>query len=716
MSRITELLRRLERQDPALAAELTSEFKTLASRRSFGLNYERHVPEIYDLQHRRVRVGDKVRFIAPRGESFNRLDNRTWSVTEIERRDGARFAHVRELYAIGEPELCVRSVDDLVVVAEFREPIYPGLRSTGKVERGGDKPYHVVINAENYHALEALLFAYEDKVDCIYIDPPYNTRDKDWKYNNDYVDSSDVYRHSKWLAMMERRLKLAKRLLNSASSVLVVTIDEKEVNRLGLLLEQVFEGKRPQLVSIVINPLGQRRDQELARVEEYAFFIFIGSANPCDIADDLLNEPKARRNTARDKRVRWEWLLRGGADATRRNNPDLFYPIFVNPLTRTVVNVGSSLPENVDRGTVNAPDGTVAVWPLRGSGIEGRWRCSPEYFRELLDAGYAKVGDYDQARDQWALLYLGKAQIKRIESGEIQVHGRAADGSVILGPALERSPLVSPKTVWHRAAHRAGEYGTSILRVMIPGRSFPFPKSLYAVEDTLRIATGGHREALILDFFAGSGTTSHAVMRLNRQDGGTRQSIVVTNNEVSDAEARQLRQKGLRLGDPEWEQHGICEYITKPRVEAAITGLTPEGNPINGDYKFVDEFPMSEGFEENAEFFELTYEDPDRVRHDLAFTAIAPLLWMEAGSQGRRIDTPSETFDIADTYAVLFNVDAASGFVKAVAGRDGLRSAYIVTDDERQYQIIADELPRHVEAVRLYEAYLRTFQISAAEE
>ena len=112
-------------------------------------------------------------------------------------------------------------------------------------------------------------------------------------------------------------------------------------------------------------------------------------------------------------------------------------------------------------------------------------------------------------------------------------------------------------------------------------------------------------DALIMDFFCGSGTTAHAVMRLNRQDGGHRQCIAVTNNEVSAEEHRALREAGLRPGYPNWEKWGICEYITKPRIQAAITGKTLDGAEIEGDYKFTDEFPMAYGFEENAEFFTL---------------------------------------------------------------------------------------------------------------
>ena len=124
-------------------------------------------------------------------------------------------------------------IENLIVIAEFRDYIYPGLVSTGKIERGGDKPFHTVINGENFHALEALTFTHRGKIDAIYIDPPYNSGARDWKYNNDYVEAEDLYRHSKWLAMMERRLLVAKQLLNAEASVLVVTIDEKEIHRLA---------------------------------------------------------------------------------------------------------------------------------------------------------------------------------------------------------------------------------------------------------------------------------------------------------------------------------------------------------------------------------------------------------------------------------------------------------------------------------------------------
>ena len=177
MSRLTDLIAATKAKDPTLGAELEREFKALSSRRQFGLNFERHRPEAVELPQRPVRKGDKVRTLPPRG-STERGDQRLWRVTRIEKVDSARLAHLRLIE--DDSETTTSAVEDLVVVAEFRDPIYPGLVSTGKVERGGDKPFHTVINAENYHALKALTFTHKGKVDAIYIDPPYNTGAKDW--------------------------------------------------------------------------------------------------------------------------------------------------------------------------------------------------------------------------------------------------------------------------------------------------------------------------------------------------------------------------------------------------------------------------------------------------------------------------------------------------------------------------------------------------------
>lgn len=402
--------------------------------------------------------------------------------------------------------------------------------------------------------------------------------------------------------------------------------------------------------------------------------------------------------------------MRGGSNSRRADRPNLFYPVFVDPTDKTIKQIGEPLPLEQSPQSVATPDGLVAVWPVRANGAEANWRVSPDYLRELLNLGYARVGSYDKKNDRWSLGYLGKAQIRRIEQESIVIVGRRDDGSVLL-EAAEQSTKRMPKTVWNRPSHKAGEYGSALVKKLTM-RGFPFPKSLYAVEDTLRTVIADKPDALVLDFFSGSGTTAHAVMRLNKQDGGHRRSISVTNNEVSVDEHKALIKKGLRPGDAGWESLGICDYITKPRIAAAITGRTPDGAPIKGDYKFTDEFPMADGFEENVEFLTLTYLNPTVVGLNLAFSSVAPLLWMRAGSQGRRIEERTDTFDVADTYAVLFDVDASGAFLKVLDDVEDLRVAYIVTDDETQFQAVASQLPKGVEAVRLYETYLRTFEIN----
>ena len=191
MSRLTDLIATAKAKDPQLGNDLEREFKTLSSRLPFGLNFERHRPEVVELPLRPIRKGDKVRVLPERG-SKEAGDKRLWQIKSISGKGKAKVAELELLYC-KEPDTQSVPLDDLVVVAEFRDVIYPGLVSTGKGERGGDKPFHTVINGENYHALEMLLYAYEGKVDCIYIDPPYNTGAKDWKYNNDYVAADDAH-------------------------------------------------------------------------------------------------------------------------------------------------------------------------------------------------------------------------------------------------------------------------------------------------------------------------------------------------------------------------------------------------------------------------------------------------------------------------------------------------------------------------------------------
>jgi adenine-specific DNA-methyltransferase len=351
---------------------------------------------------------------------------------------------------------------------------------------------------------------------------------------------------------------------------------------------------------------------------------------------------------------------------------------------------------------------------MRQDGSQGRWQLKIDSFRELLTDGHVKIGSI--SNEKITFYYLMEGQRKKLQTGELVISGRDDLGGIIVEYGNANAISGRPKTQWMATSHSATDHGTSMLRKVIPKRSFPFPKSVYAVEDALRFFIGNKKECIVLDFFSGSGTTAHAVMRLNRQDNGRRQCISVTNNEVAAKEQGKLSKKGLRPGDADWEKHGICDYITKPRVAAAITGKTPSGEPIKGDYKFSDEFPMAEGFEANAEFFTLTYEARNAVNHNLAFARIAPLLWLRAGSQGKRIDKlPANGWALADTYGLLTEVDQATPFIRAVEKAPSLRMAFIVTDDDRRFQAIAKRLPKKVEPVRLYESYLTNFSFANGE-
>ena len=712
MSRLTDLIAQAKAKDAQMGADLEREFKALSSRLPFGLNFERHRPEAVELPLRAIRKGDKVRVLPERGSTKNG-DQRLWLVKKVRKEGEQKVAELALPDAAG-PQTQTVPLDDLIVVAEFKDTIYPGLVSTGKVERGNHKPCHTVINGENYHVLKALTYTHRGKVDAIYIDPPYNTGAKDWKYNNDYVEGDDLYRHSKWLAMMERRLLVAKELLNPADSVLIVTIDEKEYLRLGLLLEQVFPEAQIEMITTVISAKGVARFGQFSRVEEFIFFARIGKSTVQLGEQNMLDE--SRSATAQiGKDIDWLGLRRREPTAKRGARPNQFYPVFVSTKTGYIESIGDPISDDVDRLKVKPPKGTFAVWPLRPNGGEGLWGITPETAKRYLKDGYIRARNYKPELEQVTIHYLPSGTVRAIQDDRIDVVGRDPDGAV---QAIYRERKgVIPKRVWNMASHNAENGGSLILSKLLPDRRFPFPKSLYAVEDSLRFFVGEKPEAIILDFFSGSGTTVHAVMRLNRQDNGRRQCISVTNNEVAADEQKALREQGLRPGDANWEKHGICDYITKPRVAAAITGKTPEGEPIKGEYKFTDEFPMAQGFEENAEFFTLTYETPVAVSHHMAFARIAPLLWLRAGSRGRRIDQlPAAGWAVVDAYGLLVKTDRSDPFMEAVRQAEGLTMAFIVTDDDRHFQTLARDLPKGVEAVRLYESYLTNFAFANGDD
>lgn len=453
------------------------------------------------------------------------------------------------------------------------------------------KPWNFIIEGDNLQALYLLEKTHRGKIDCIYIDPPYNTGARDWKYNNDYVDNNDLYRHSKWLSMMKTRLEIAKKLLNPRSSVLICTIDDKEYLHLGCVLEELFPLAKITMVSSVINPAGKAKKGgvDFSRIDEYIFFIQIGDAPVLPEVRDIVKTPLAWETFRRHS------LANGrGKHGVGACGPNQFYPIYVDNKTHKIVEIGEPIMEDIDRFSVKQIPGCSTVFPVRDNGIEMNWGATREEALKRLKNGYLKVGKYfPDAPQQYSIQYLTGGVIKDIQSGKVIVEGYDDNGGVI-GYYTEGRAKV-PTTAWNKKSHNATSYGTDLLNKIFGDAKFDYPKSLYAVKDCLGIFLANKPNALVLDFFAGSGTTLHAVNLMNAEDGGNRTSIMVTNNEISYLEENRLKEKGYKKGDPEWEKLGIAQSVTWPRTKCSIEGVDVKNHPLDGDYGVeIEDYQLDE--------------------------------------------------------------------------------------------------------------------------
>lgn len=690
MAAINDLIAQIE--NPELRARIQAEVDRMNKQKKFGLVFEEHLPECTPLYDIPVKKGALVALKTGKVSDVYRVLNIKGDEAECKKKDV--------------DELTTFKVDELVTVAEFGEPIYPCLKPIDTVCNAPDSDlWHTLIEADNYHALQLLEYLYAGKVDCIYIDPPYNTGARDWKYNNDYVDSSDQYRHSKWLSFMQKRLKIAKKLLNPRDSVLIVTIDEKEYLHLGCLLEELFSEARIQMISSVINPHGANRKDMFARVEEYLFFVFLGSASVCQGQNDMLNPiDKTTRDT-------WARLLRGGTSGLRVNTPNQYYPVFIRESDGKYVGTGEVIPLGKSISDIEIPEGCFALLPTGSDGKERCWGLTVESFREKVKHGYIKFGPYKQGSNYRALYHLQSGTIKAIESGEMEVFGKNDDGTLIVG-ILDKPKR--PVSIWVQASHDSRVNGAMLLNSYFPDIRFSYPKSIYAVKDSLNFIIRDKPNAIIVDFFSGSGTTLHAVNLLNAEDGGHRRCIMVTNNEVSDAEAKEMSKRGLKPGDPEWEALGIAHYVTWPRTVCSIEGHDVNGNPLKGNYIGSD-IPMADGFKANAAFFKLGFLDKNAVALGRQFKEMLPTLWMKAGAIGR---CPTVSEDIPDMlilsenkFAVLVDEMSYSAFEKQIAEHPEIETIYIVTDSEPGYrEMIAAFNDKNT--YQLYRDYLDNFRIN----
>lgn len=335
---------------------------------------------------------------------------------------------------------------------------------------------------------------------------------------------------------------------------------------------------------------------------------------------------------------------------------------------------------------------------------------------DAYNKGFVKLSGFKDSGI--TISYLPSGMQQKIQNGEITVLGHDENGAVIFN-AMDYSPQFMPGTQWRIKSHDATEHGTKLLQKII-GNRFSYPKSLYSTKDAINFYICKKPDALILDFFAGSGTTLHAVNLLNAEDGGHRRCIMVTNNEVSVDEAKTLTERGFQPGDPEWEKYGIARYVTLPRTVCSIEGHDVNGNPLKGDYLVNDEdgnpIPMSRGFAANCEYFKLGFLDKDDVALGRQFKEILPLLWLKAGAVGKCPELHGETPDMLilplNKLAVLICESSFMAFDEQLDSHPEIDTVFIVTDSEKAYrEMISGISAEHT--YQLYRSYLDNFLINA---
>lgn len=395
------------------------------------------------------------------------------------------------------------------IVSQCEENI-PTLKAVKNREiiSDGLLPINLLIEGDNYHSLSVLNYTHKEKVDVIYIDPPYNTGARDWRYNNDYVDSEDPYRHSKWISFLYKRIRLAKNLLKP-DGVICVTIDDYELARVLMMLDEIF-GSENHLGTIVIrnNPKGRMTNRKVSLVHEYA--VLYGKTDLSRIAKLPENPEDKSHSYKQDQDGSWYLpinLRKQGVDSLAVNKKgklsDRYFPIYFDLKTNKI-----SVTEKYE----------VEIWPIDPSGEKRIWRRGKDAIEDMYLSG-----------DLWVKKSKDKYQIYFKFKGGLS-------GKMV-------------QSIWSDTKYSASEHGTRILDQILGKREqFQYPKSPFAVMDCL-LASSNSKEALVVDFFAGSGTTGHAVLELNKLDSGSRRFILCTNNE-----------------------NNICEEVTYNRLSNVING------------------------------------------------------------------------------------------------------------------------------------------------
>ena len=354
---------------------------------------------------------------------------------------------------------------------------------------------------------------------------------------------------------------------------------------------------------------------------------------------------------------------------------------------------------------------------MRKDDVEGRWQMSHTTLKKRISEHRVKAGQYNKITQQFSIVMLKDKQMEQIEDGILAISGLDDTGAYIVEQASSITDITqSPRDIWVRDVHDASVYGSTLIKSILKNHSFAFPKSLYAVQDILHFFVANKPGALIVDFFAGSGTTLHAVNLLNAEDGGHRRCIMVTNNEVSDAEAKSLAKQGYKPGDEEWEKLGIARYVTWPRTVCSIEGHDVNGNSLKGNY-IGSNIPMSDGFKANAAYFKLGFLDKASVRVGRQFREMLPTLWMKAGCHGpcptlagKKIP---EYMVLPENHMAILNDNSYyAKFAEEVRNAPEVETVYLVTDSDADYRSMSRGLDVK-QTYQLYRDYLDNFRINS---
>lgn len=431
-----------------------------------------------------------------------------------------------------------------------------------------------IIHGDNLEALKALLPEYEGRIKCIYIDPPYNTGNEGWVYNDNVNDpkikkwlgqvvgkeAEDLTRHDKWLCMMYPRLKLLQKLLAKDGSF-VISIGYQEVFNLMLVLKELFASK--QIACVTVQTSGGKPSGSFNYQHEFLIFI---------LPNDL--EANPMKFTGGKSRTPFEGLTLATFDKTQR--PNQTYPIFINEVTGQLDSLGESLQERVKSGKYNGklldfdydfndvPEGTVAVWPITSKGKQCVWRLAPNRLRSDWEKGYIKISVNRQkdSLNKFSVQYLPEGVIKKIERGELKISGRELDSPTLTFGDNKTVGSDIP-TIWLEKEFYSVK-GTTLLNDIFGKKIFNYPKPLDLITEILRALTS--KDDIVLDSFAGSGSIAQAVLELNNEDEGNRKFICI-------------------------EMENYAETITAERVKRVINGYgegTKATEGTGGSFDFYE--------------------------------------------------------------------------------------------------------------------------------